>query len=168
MSPAGTAEGCPGLRRSPFSAVPSGLGRPFKSNPGLASWAKFSRTCGTECAVIARGRTGFGNGVLTHVCVRHGWSQGLKQAAENAGFERKQPSAAKAEFITQSYIRPKGRTLQRKRVFPQPVKPCPYRSLDFTTLRLKEELRIQETIVNRFPLKFGKVYAILQGRYTFR
>src|ERR1700722_12693153 len=24
------------------------LGRPFKSNPGLASWAKFSRPCGTK------------------------------------------------------------------------------------------------------------------------
>ena len=48
FSPAGTAEGCPGLRRGRFSAVPAGLGRPFKSNPGLASWAKFSRPCGTE------------------------------------------------------------------------------------------------------------------------
>jgi hypothetical protein len=37
---------------------------------------------------------------------------------------RKQPSAAKAEFITQSYARPKGRTLQRKRVFPRRVKAC--------------------------------------------
>jgi hypothetical protein len=36
------------LRRGPFSAVPSGLGRPLKSNPGLASWAKFSRPCGTK------------------------------------------------------------------------------------------------------------------------
>ena len=50
------AEGCPGLRRGLFPAVPAGLGRPCKSNPGLASWAKFSRPCGTE----------FGNGVLTH------------------------------------------------------------------------------------------------------
>ena len=56
FSPAGTAEGYPGLRRGLFSAVPAGLGRALESNPGLASWAKFSRPCGTE----------FGNRVLTH------------------------------------------------------------------------------------------------------
>jgi|ERR1700733_2492843 hypothetical protein len=42
FSPAGTDESCPGLRRGLFSGVPPGLGRPFKSNPGLASWAKIS------------------------------------------------------------------------------------------------------------------------------
>ncbi len=42
---AGTAEG--GLRRGPISAVLR-LGRPFKSNPRLASWAKFSRPFGTR------------------------------------------------------------------------------------------------------------------------
>ena len=59
LSPAGTAESFPGWRRGLFSAVPSGPSRPFKSNPGLASWAKFSkfsRPCGTE----------FENEVLTH------------------------------------------------------------------------------------------------------
>jgi hypothetical protein len=55
--PQGRLKGCPGLRRGPFSAVPVGLGRPSKSNPGLASWAKLSRPCGTE----------FAKGVLTHV-----------------------------------------------------------------------------------------------------
>jgi hypothetical protein len=36
---------------SPFDklrAGSAGLGRPRKSNPGLASWAKFSRPCGTK------------------------------------------------------------------------------------------------------------------------
>jgi hypothetical protein len=56
------------LRRGLFSAVPAGLGRPSKSNPGLASWAKFSRPCGTE----------FGNGVHTHP--RKGWVH--RQAVE--------------------------------------------------------------------------------------
>jgi hypothetical protein len=32
----------------PISSRPYGTGRPFKSNPGLASWAKFSRPYGTE------------------------------------------------------------------------------------------------------------------------
>jgi hypothetical protein len=39
----------------PISAVPTGLGLGSKANPGLASWAKFSRPCGTE----------FRNGVLS-------------------------------------------------------------------------------------------------------
>jgi hypothetical protein len=55
FSPAGTAEGCPGLRRGLFSAVPAGLDRLFQTNPGLTSWAKFRRPYGTE----------FLNGVLT-------------------------------------------------------------------------------------------------------
>ena len=38
-----------------YSSRPCGTGLPFRSNPGLASWAKFSRPSGTE----------FGNGVLT-------------------------------------------------------------------------------------------------------
>src|SRR5580700_861241 len=55
LVPKGRLKVCPGLRRGPFSAVPAGptagrdrLGRPFKSNPGLASWAKFSRPFGTK------------------------------------------------------------------------------------------------------------------------
>ena len=31
-----------------ISSRPFGTGRPFRSNPGLASWAKFSRPFGTE------------------------------------------------------------------------------------------------------------------------
>jgi hypothetical protein len=40
----------------PIFSRPYGTGRAFKSNPGLTSWAKFSRPCGTE----------FGNSVLAH------------------------------------------------------------------------------------------------------
>jgi hypothetical protein len=32
----------------PIFSRPCGTGRPFKSNPGLASWAKFSRPYGTR------------------------------------------------------------------------------------------------------------------------
>src|SRR5450631_2722669 len=32
----------------PISSRPYGTGRPFRTNPGLASWAKFSRPSGTE------------------------------------------------------------------------------------------------------------------------
>jgi hypothetical protein len=80
FSPAGTAEGCPGLRRGPFSAVPAGLGRPFKSNPGLASWAKFSRPYGTE----------FGNGILTHPLNTHQPGLLLETAEITTGVAREQ------------------------------------------------------------------------------
>jgi hypothetical protein len=40
----------------PIFSRPCGTDRPFKSNPGLASWAKFSRPYGTK----------FGNGVLIY------------------------------------------------------------------------------------------------------
>jgi hypothetical protein len=43
VSPEGTTETYPGLRRSLFPAVPTGLGRPQEPTPGLASWAKFSK-----------------------------------------------------------------------------------------------------------------------------
>jgi hypothetical protein len=43
-----------------FSAVPAGLGRLFKSNPGLASWAKFSRPSGTHFAIGWFSRSLFG------------------------------------------------------------------------------------------------------------
>jgi hypothetical protein len=57
LSPAGTAEGCPGLRRGPFSAVPAGLNHVFVMYPGLASWAKFSRPYGTESSRGSRTRS---------------------------------------------------------------------------------------------------------------
>ena len=59
FSPAGTAEGCPGLRRGLRSAVPPGLVVLSKSNPGLTSWAKFSRPCGTELDIgpLDRGKS---------------------------------------------------------------------------------------------------------------
>jgi len=54
--PAGTDESRPGLH--PIFFQPSLRDCSFlQPNPGLASWAKFSRPCGTE----------FENGVLTHV-----------------------------------------------------------------------------------------------------
>jgi hypothetical protein len=38
------------IARWPSSNRPCGTGRPFESNPGLASWAKFSRPFGTQFA----------------------------------------------------------------------------------------------------------------------
>ena len=51
MSPAGTAEG--GLRRGLFPAVPPGL-VVLQSNPGLPSWAKFSRPRSTSSGQALR------------------------------------------------------------------------------------------------------------------
>jgi hypothetical protein len=48
LSPAGTAEGCPGLHRGLFFSRPCGTGSSLLFNPGLASWAKFGRPYGTE------------------------------------------------------------------------------------------------------------------------
>jgi hypothetical protein len=47
LSPEGTAEGCPGWRRSLSSAVPSRL-VVLQIQPRTIVLAKFSRPCGTE------------------------------------------------------------------------------------------------------------------------
>jgi hypothetical protein len=46
-----------------------------------------------------------------------------KQAAEKGGFEKSSsPQRLKPDSLHSSYVRPEGRTLQTKRVFPQPAR----------------------------------------------
>ena len=52
--------GCPGLRPGIFSAVPGGTAPGSHVHPGLASWAIFSRPCGTDLPVeFSRCRASF-------------------------------------------------------------------------------------------------------------
>ena len=62
-----------------------------------------------------------------------GYATALQLAEKVPDAGKKRPSAAKAEFIPQTFtVRPKARPFQRIRVFPQAVKPCPFKAAEFS------------------------------------